>query len=549
MPVRPNHALSAMLLGLIITSGCSNAPTSAAAASGATSQSASDPAATAATGTAGSSSTTTVVAGTHAEAGDDQWDESSEVAISLRDGGSSGGVGTAVEGDVVTITAAGTYRISGSLSDGQLVVDTNDADLVRLILDGVTIANATTSPVSVVNAEKVVVILAAGSQNSLTDATDYQYPSADVDEPNAALFSTSDLTITGEGSLTVTGNANDAIASKDGLIIAGGAITVTAVDDGIRGKDYLVVTGGILDVTAGGDALKSDNAEDAALGYVALSGGMLNLTAGTDAVDATTNAIVDGGSLTISAGDDALHADVRLEIDGGTIDIDRSYEGLEATQIVITGGDIEVMADDDGLNVAGGNDGSVANGPGDHAAPGGGPGGGPGGETAIEGYYVEISGGTLVIDAGGDGFDSNGSATITGGTIVVNGPTSNGNGAIDVNGEFLVSDAVLLAAGSAGMAETPSTSSAQAYLDVQFNAGQVAGTVVSIRSSDGAPIAAFVAAKPFQSLVFSSPDLDPGATYEVLVGGSVAGETLGGMYLGVGSTGGSSLGSVSAVAG
>jgi hypothetical protein len=533
-----------MLLGLVITAGCSNAATSAAVVPSATSQIATDPAGSEATETAGSTSTT-AIAGTHADAGDDEWDASSEVAIALRDGGTIGGAGTAVEGDVVTINAGGTYRIGGSLSNGQIVVDTDDEDVVRLILDGVAIANTTTSPVSVVDAEKVVVILAAGSQNTLTDATDYQYPSADVDEPNAALFSTADLTITGEGSLTISGNDNDAIASKDGLIIAGGTITVTAADDGIRGKDYLVVTGGTLAVTAGGDALKADNADDAALGYVAITGGTLDLTAGTDAIDATTTAIVDNGSLTIAAGDDALHADVRLEINGGTIDIDRSYEGLEATQIVITGGDIDLVAEDDGLNVAGGNDGSIANGPGDR----GGPGGGMGGETAIDGYYVEISGGTLVIDAGGDGFDSNGSATITGGTIVVSGPTSNGNGAIDVNGEFLVSDAVLLAAGSAGMAEAPSMSSAQAYLNLQFGAGQAAGTVVSIRSSDGTPIVTFVAAKPFQSLVFSSPDLGSGASYDVLTGGSVSGDGLGGLYLGVDSTDGSSIGSVTAVAG
>jgi len=310
----------------------------------------------------------------------------------------------------------------------------------------------------------------------------------------------------------------------------------------------LVVSGGTLDVAAGGDALKSDNADDATLGYVAITGGTLALTAGTDAIDATTTAIVDGGTIDIAAGDDGLHADVRLEINGGTIDIGRSYEGLEATQIVITGGDIDLVAEDDGLNVAGGNDGSLASGPGDRGVPGA-PGGGMGGEAAIEGYYVEISGGTLLIDAGGDGFDSNGSAAISGGTVVVNGPTSSGNGALDVNGEFLISGGVLLAAGSAGMAETPSTTSTQAYLNVQLNAGQAAGTVLSIRSSDGTPLVALAATKPFQSLVFSSPELVSGATYEVLSGGSVSGPGAGGMYLGVDSSGGSSLGSVTAVAG
>ena len=263
--------------------------------------------------------------------------------------------------------------MTGSLSDGQLVVDTADDEVVRLIFDGVDITSSTTAPVSVVDAAKVVVILDAGSENALADATTYQFSSADLDEPNAALFSTADLTIAGEGSLDVTGSYNDGIASKDGLVVAGGAITVNAADDGIRGKDYLVVTGGTLTIAAGGDALKSDNAEDPALGYVALAGGTLDLTAGTDGVDAVSSAIVDGGALTISAGDDGIHADTRLEIRGGTIDITRSYEGIEATQVVITGGAITLVADDDGLNVAGGNDASAANGPGDRVGPGGAP--------------------------------------------------------------------------------------------------------------------------------------------------------------------------------
>jgi hypothetical protein len=195
--------------------------------------------------------------------------------------------------------------------------------------------------------------------------------------------------------------------------------------------------------------------------------------------------------------------------------------------------------------VAGGNDGSAEAGPGGFGGPGG-----RAGEAAVDGYYVEISGGTLVIDAGGDGFDSNGSATVTGGTIVVNGPTTNGNGAIDVNGEFLLSDATLIAVGSIGMAETPSATSAQPYLDVQFNAGQAAGTVVTIRATDGTAIATFVAAKAFQSLVFSSPDLAAGASYEIVTGGTVSGgDAVGGLSLGVDSSGGTSLGSVTAVAG
>jgi hypothetical protein len=426
------------------------------------------------------------------------------------------------------------------LSDGQLVVDTDADELVRLVLDGTSITSATGAAISVVDAEKVVVILAADSDNVLIDASTYTFPSADVDEPNAALFSAADLTIAGDGSLTVTGNYNDGIASKDGLVIAGGSITVTAADDGIRGKDYLVVKDGTIAVTAGGDALESDNAEDASLGYVAILDGALELTADTDAIDGVSAVSVSGGALSIAAGDDGVHSDARLEISAGTIAISHSYEGLEGTQIVISGGAISVVSEDDGLNVAGGD--ATAQ------AAGGPRGGGGGGEAAIEGYFVEMSGGTLLIDAGGDGFDSNGSANVTGGTIVVNGPTENMNAALDVNGEFLVSNATIVAAGSIGMAETPSVASAQATLNLQFNAVQPAGTVVRIQAPDGTVIATFQASKPFQSLVVSSPAVEVGVSYDVLTGGSVSGESLGGLYLDATYSSGTSLGSVSAEA-
>ena len=536
MPAPRIRPLASLLLGLVMTAGCS-----AAIDPGATD--AATTAIAAATGETTASATTTTLADTHDDEDDYLWDASDEVAVALSDAGSSGGAGVSIDGSTVTITSAGTYRLSGSLSDGQVVVDSGAEGIVRLVLDGASITSSTTSPLSVVDADKVVVILAEGTQSTLADAAAYQYASADVDEPNAALFSTADLTIAGEGSLTVTGRSNDAIASKDGLIIASGAITVDAVDDGIRGKDYLVVKGGTLLVDAGGDALKADNEEDAALGYVTIADGTLDLTAGTDAIDAVSSVVIDGGSLAIAAGDDAIHSDVRLEVNGGTIDITRSYEGLEATQIVISGGVINLVAEDDGLNVAGGVDGSGWQ---QEGVFGGRGGGGGGMEAPAEGYYAEIGGGTLVMATGGDGLDSNGSLTVTGGTIVVNGPTSNGNGAIDVNGELLISGGTLLAAGSSGMAETPSAASAQASLALDFGSVQPAGTIVRIQAADGTGIATFEASKAFQSLAFSSPGVATATDYEVLVGGSVDGDSLGGLYLDPDYSPGTSIGTVSA---
>ena len=393
-----------------------------------------------------------------------------------------------------------------------------------------------------------------------------------MDEPNAALFSTADLTIAGNGALTVTGNYNDGIASKDGLLIAGGTITVTAADDGVRGKDYLVVEGGNLSVEAQGDGLKADNAEDATQGYIDISGGavtvnaggnalqaetdvivtdgVLSLTAGggsasyasadtsmkgisaganinidggaftinaaDDALNANGNIVINGGTFTLATGDDGMHANTSLEINGGSIEISESYEGLESALITLNAGDIWVNADDDGINVAGGVDGS-----GTGARPGGGqPGQDMFGAASANGYYLYIHGGTILVDAVGDGLDVNGAIEMTGGVVLVNGPTNDGNGALDYDAGFNLTGGFFAAAGSAGMAQAPGTNSSQNSVAIFFNGAQPGGTLVSIKDSAGEDLLTFVPTKQFQSLVFSSPDLVSGQAYTILLDGS-----------------------------
>jgi hypothetical protein len=167
-------------------------------------------------------------------------------------------------------------------------------------------------------------------------------------------------------------------------------------------------------------------------------------------------------------------------------------------------------------------------------------------DAAVDGWFVEMSGGTLVLDTGGDGFDSNGSATVTGGTIVIDGPTGAMNGAIDVNGEFLMSDGLLVAAGSARMAETPDAASEAATVAVTFGAAQPAGTLVTVAAADGTPVVSYVSSKAIESLIVSSPGLVAGQPYEVLVGGTAEGERLGGLYLDPTSTAGDRVTTVTA---
>ena len=499
------------------------------------------------------------------------------------------GDGVMVTGSKATITAAGTYRISGKLADGQIVVDTEDEEEVRLILDGVDIRNSTGAAIDVASAEVAVIVLAGGTENFVTDGESYVFADAEEDEPNAAIFSKADLTIDGDGALAVAANFNDGIASKDGLVIAGGKITLTAADDGIRGKDYLVITDGTITITAQGDGLKSDNEEDATKGYISIEAGVLDVTAAGDAIQAQTdvtigggefvltagggsggrideatsakgikagvNVVIDGGTFAIDSaddalhsndaltvnggtfdiatGDDALHADSELTVNDGEIDITRSYEGIESAVITLNGGDLHVVSSDDGLNVAGGNDGSgMAAGMGPGGRPGRGAGPRQDAFAATSNQILRINGGRIAVEAGGDGIDINGAVEMTDGMLIVHGPTQNMNGALDYDRSFTMTGGFLIAVGSAGMAQAPDESSSQLSILANFSSPVQAGTLIHLQASDGTEIFTFEPAKAYQSVAFSSPELVEGATYVLYGGGSSSGAAKDGLYEG-----------------
>jgi hypothetical protein len=426
---------------------------------------------------------------THYDADDLTWDAAEEVAVVLADGASAAaGDGVSVDGDTVTITAAGTYRLSGSLTDGQVVIAAGEEDVVRIILDGVELASSTGSPFVVTSANEALVYLEEGTTNTLTDAESYS--DTGTEAPNAALYSMADLTIAGSGALTVNGNSNNGIVSKDGLVLSAGSVTVDAVDDGIEGKDYVALLGGSYDVTAGGDGAKSTNEDEDGRGWFT----------------------VYGGQLVVSSGDDGVKAATTLTIDAGTVTVTDSVEGLEAQHIIINGGTVDVSSSDDGINASGGSTGTTS---------GGDMGGGMGGSMEAAGdYTVTVTGGTLIIDSEGDGLDSNGDASITGGTVVVNGPTNDGNGALDVNGELTVDGGTVAASGSAGMAVTPGTASTQSAVQITFGSAISAGTALQIATADGTVVGSFVASKDLASLVYSSAAIVDGETYTVYSGGT-----------------------------
>ncbi|MBH0110758.1 carbohydrate-binding domain-containing protein [Salinibacterium sp. NG22] len=481
------------------------------------------------------------------------------------------GAGAVIEGSTITITTAGTYVLGGTLDDGQVIVDTADEGIVRLVLDGADISSSTTAAIHFAAADEAQIALASGSANSLSDTSAY----AEDSEAGAALDSSTDLLIWGDGSLAVTGNANDAIASSDGLTIDSGSIAVDAVDDGIRGKDYLVIQGGDVTVTAGGDGLKADNEDEETRGFIAITAGIVVVDAAGDGVQAETDLVVTGGSLavvagggaavladadvsskglksgdftvlegasvtvdssddavhsdgaihlasgdvTLATGDDGFHAEGTAYISDGTLLITQSAEGIEGQAVTISGGFIDVTASDDGINV------SSSDGPdGDEA---GGPATGTE-DVAESTNTLLITGGEILIDSGNDGIDVNGVASIEGGTIVVTGTTDSRNGALDTDSTFTISGGTLLAAGSSAMAEAPDAESEQATVSFTFDTDLPADTVVTLVDSAGNAVAAFTTLKTTQSIVFSSDVIVAGASYDAYTGGAVGDTILGG---------------------
>lgn len=482
-PTRLTYMLtSAAVAGALALAGCS-ATTSTTSANTATSSSVSSSASTSATAVATSSGATVTSAisyDTHYDADDLTWDTSAETTIDLSNPTATDGV--TVKDGTITITAAGNYRLTGTLKDGQIVVAAGDEDTVRLILDNATITNSGGPALDAESANEVIVSTASGTTNTLTDGS--SYTATGTDDPDAALFARTDLTLAGEGTLKVTGNYADGISSSDGLVIAGGTINVTATDDGIRGKDYVDILGGTVEVTAQSDGIKSTNDTDAERGWTRLL----------------------AGTVTISAGDDGFKSERELEIAGGALTINESNEAIEGQYLTVSGGKTTVTSSDDAINATIPSDGS--------STSSGGKGGGM--NQAVD-AWIAISGGEITLNTEGDGIDSNGTAEISGGTVVVNGPSTGGNGATDATGGLTVTGGTLIQGDSGDMFEGMEGAYAR------FSASVSSGDTVTVTDSSGKTVAEYTSTKNISAVVVAGSAMSEGARYTISVNGSEAG--------------------------
>ncbi len=379
----------------------------------------------------------------------------------------------------VTIDEEGTYIISGTLSDGQIIVDVGDSDKVYLVLDGVDITCSTSAAIYILNGDKVFITLADGSSNTLTVSGEYD--AEDENGVDGVIFAKSDLSFLGTGTLEINANYGHGIVAKDDLVFMSGTYNITAASHGISANDSIRIADGEFTIVSGKDGMKADNDEDPDKGYIYIATGTINIQAEQDGISASSmlqiddgeivvysgggyvevlnditmgegsgnmsqatdyleysmksmkasNIEINGGNIYLSSYEDALHADYNMTINGGTLyilsgddavhaeetliinDVDlvieESYEGIEACYIYINGGSLDVNAYDDAVN-------------------------------ATESYgLLEITGGEIWIACVGDGLDSNGDLTVTGGYIEIdNNPIySGGDGEVDVSGDVV----------------------------------------------------------------------------------------------------------------
>lgn len=456
------------------------------------------------------------------------YEESESVAISLADNGSScESDAVSITENTVTIKEEGTYILSGSLSNGMVIVEAEDTDKIQLVLNGVSISSTQSAALYVRSADKVYVTTVSGTENRLEHSG--TYTAIDENNIDAAVFSKSDLTFNGEGMITVTAQEGHGIVSKDDLILTSGTYVITSASHGIAGKDSVRISNGSYTIVSGKDGIHGEHTEDSSLGFVYLAGGTFDIKSQQDGISASSwlqaeggtytidaeddtlhsngNLVIHDGTYTLSSGDDGIHADSNVTIAGGIIDIAKSYEGIEGLSIDVTGGESSVLASDDGMNAAGGNDSSGFEGP------------GPGGDqfASTEGAYIHISGGILHVNASGDGIDSNGDITVSGGETYVSGPTNSGNGTLDYSGTAQITGGIFVASGSSGMAQNFDSSSTQGAIMVNVEE-QETNTEIALLDISGTELLGWTAEKEYSSVIVSSPEIQQGETYTLKAG-------------------------------
>ena len=287
------------------------------------------------------------------------WDTSSAVQITLdgTDAAISGSGAYTYDGNVV-IGQTGRYVISGTLTDGSIIVDAQDASKIYILLDGVEVYCSDNAAFRVDQADKVFLTLAEGKANHFSGGKTYSDEALD-DGTKGTVFAHDDLTINGSGSLTIESEYKHGIAANDDLVIVDADITVDAAADAVSVNDSIRTKNATMQLEAEDDGIAVTH-ED---GYFYIESGKMDIKSGGDAIHAAGDVTVAGGEISISAADDGIHSDTAIAVSDGAIKIEKCYEGLEALTIDVSGGEIAVYPEDDGFNANGGSGDMMMQGP------------------------------------------------------------------------------------------------------------------------------------------------------------------------------------------
>lgn len=472
------------------------------------------------------------------------YDEASAVRISLETNKiTCDAKDVKVEGASATILGGGTYILSGKL-EGNIVVYASDLEKPHIVLDGVDIISSGAA-ILVLNADKVTITVAAGSENILIN--DGGFAPIDGVNVDGVIFSTADLSLNGSGLLEVYSLGGHGIVSNDDLVIAGGSYTIEAAGHALKGNDSVRVCGeSSFRLTAGKDGLHAENNEDPTRGFVYLAGGSYEIDAkgdgisasgtmqirggsytvktgggssaltadsakglksgggmllegGSFTVDAADDALhcgadlaLRGGSFTLSSGDEAVHSDITLAVFGGTVTADTCQKGLDAPHVEMLGGSVSVRSVGDGVSAK------------------------PALGSTVTQASVNIAGGKLTVDTGSDGIDTDGIFRMSGGEVTLLGMKNESDQPIAHGGKAVITGGFLYAIGNYPTALTFSADSTQGVIALSVGQ-QAAGTEITVKG--GGASFSYTPTLPFQMFMISTPNTVKGETYSVSIGG------------------------------
>ena len=489
-----------------------------------------------------------------------------------------------VEDKKVTIAKPGTYEVKGSISEGLLVIDTSEKETVKLIFNGVKITNSVTAPIQILNAPKKVIISnQKGSTNIVEDGKEREKG----DDSTAAIYARDDLKMSGEGTMYICGNYKKGIQSKDDLKIKNSKLYVKSEDDAIRGKDSLTIEKAYIYIDTKADGLRSTNETEDTKGNISITESELYITSKQDGIQAAKDLVIENTTSVICAGEEQTEMDQEekkfgelqdnnvkgqkpgarqrpedgekmkggqmpddgqkpengqqpgweqpqkdenrtgkssngmkakgtLSVVGGNHSVLRSYEGLEGEKVEIKNGTVRITASDDGINATAKDE---------NVTP-----------------MIQMDDGYVVVDVLGDGLDSNGNIAINGGKLIVYGSERGADGALDYDGEMTAGEeATILAVGSSDMAQGITT---KVNGGLEFTCDVSSEEIMSIQDEEGNVILTFKAPKAYSCVVFTSPKIKEGQSYNVYTGGENSGESVDGIYLNGQYSGGSALGTL-----